>query len=156
MIVRLIAITSVAALVLAVAACSGDDNSDATPTPSVCDEKDALQQSVEDLTSLDVIASGTDGLTTAVDNVKTNLDNLKTTASDSVQPQVEALQTAIEDAQNTLSNINSDAKLSEKIADVETAFTGISTAAADLKRRPARRVPLSSDNAGCPEAVVDR
>jgi outer membrane murein-binding lipoprotein Lpp len=132
---KLIAIGAVAVLALGVAGCSDDDDdsSDATPTPSVCDQADTLEQSVEDLANLDVISSGTDGLTSAVDQVKTDAEALRQTVSADIEPEVDALTTVIDDAQNTLSNIDSDAKLSEKIADVEAAFTGIATAAMDLK-----------------------
>jgi len=131
---KLITIGAVAVLALGVAACSDDDDdNDATPTPSVCDQAETLQSSVADLASLDVISSGTSGLTAAVDQVKTDAEALKTTASDAIAPDVDALQTAIDDAKDTLSNIDSDASLSAKIADVETALTGIATAAADLK-----------------------
>ena len=125
--------TVIAAIVALAVACSGDDDEgEATPTPSVCDQADAVRQSVEGLANLDVIASGTDGLTAAVDDVRTELQALRQTASDEIRPEVEALETAVEDGQETLSNIDSDAKLSEKIADVETALGGIAIAAADL------------------------
>ena len=56
------------------AACSDDDDDgDATSTPDVCEQSEAVRQSVEDLASLDVIASGTDGLNAAVDNVRTEV-----------------------------------------------------------------------------------
>jgi hypothetical protein len=131
---KLITIGAVAVLALGVAACSDDDDdNDATPTPSVCDQAATLQSSVQALASLNVISAGTSGLTAAVDQVKSDAEALKTTASDAIAPDVEALQTAIDDATDTLSNIDSDASLSARIADVETALTGIATAAADLK-----------------------
>jgi hypothetical protein len=123
-----------AALLLVVGACSDDDDdSDATPTPSVCDQRDTLEQSVEDLTNLDVIATGTDGLTAAVDEVKADAEALKQTASDAVAPDVDALTTAIDDGKETIDNIDSDAALSMRIADVETALGGIATAWTNLK-----------------------
>jgi hypothetical protein len=131
---KLIGISAVAVLALGVAGCSDDDDDgDATPTPSVCDQAETLQSSIADLASLNVISSGTSGLTAAVDQVKTDAEALKQTASDAIAPDVDALQTAIDDAKDTISNIDSDASLSARIADVETALTGIATAAADLK-----------------------
>jgi DNA repair ATPase RecN len=115
------------------AACGGDDEGDATPTPSVCDQADNVQQSVEDLANLDVIASGTDGLTAAVDEVRTEVEALRQTLSDDVRPEAEALETAVTDARETLSSIDSDARLSERIAAVEEAIGGIATAAANLR-----------------------
>lgn len=122
----------IAAVVVLAVACSGDDESDATPTPSVCDQADAVRQSVESLADLNVIASGTDGLTAAVDDVRTEVQALRQTVSDDVRPEAEALETAVDDAKETLSNIDSNAKLSARIADVETALGGIAIAAADL------------------------
>ena len=133
MLKNLIAIGAVALLALGIAGCSDDDDSNATPTPSVCDQAETLQSSVAELASLDVISSGTSGLTAAVDQVKTDAEALKQTTSDAIAPDVDALQTAIDDAKETLSNIDSAASLSARIADVETALTGIATAAADLK-----------------------
>ncbi len=130
--VRWIALGAIALIAIGAAACSDDDD-DATPTPSVCDEKEALEQSVESLTSLDVVASGTDGLTAAVDQVRTDAQALKETASDTIAPDVDALTAAIDDAQETISGIDSDATLNERIDAVQTALTGIATATSDLK-----------------------
>ena len=125
--------TAIAAIVALVVACSGDDDEgEATPTPSVCDQADAVRQSVEGLADLNVIASGTEGLTAAVDDVRTELQALRQTASAEIRPEVEALETAVDDAKETLSNIDSDATLSEKIADVETALGSVAIAAANL------------------------
>ena len=132
---RLIVISAVTVLAVAAAACSddGDKEGAATPTPSVCDQKDALEQSLQDLATLNIISEGTSGLTAAVDNVRTDLVALKDTVSADIAPEVQALQTAVDDAKETLSNIDSDAALSRRIADVETALTGIATASADLR-----------------------
>jgi len=71
-------------------------------------------------------------LTASVDEVRTEVQALRQTVSDEIRPEAEALETAVDDAKETLSNIDSDAKLSEKIADVETALGGIAAAAAAL------------------------
>jgi len=124
--------TVIAAIVALAVACSGDDESDATPTPSVCDQADAVRQSVEGLADLNVIASGTDELTASVDEVRTEVQALRQTVSDEIRPEAEALETAVDDAKETLSGIDDDATLNEKIDDVQTALTGVATAAADL------------------------
>jgi DNA repair ATPase RecN len=124
---------AVAFVALGIAGCSDDDDDSATPTPSVCEQADTLEQSVEDLTSLDVIASGTDGLTAAVDQVRTDAEALKQTASDAIAPEVDALTTAIDDARETVSSLDSDASLSSRIAEIESALEGIATAADNLK-----------------------
>jgi len=114
-------------LVLTAAACSDDDE------PSVCDREKALEQSVQELRDLDVVATGTDGLNAAIDNVKTDADGLKEAVRADLEPEVDALESAVSDAQDTLSGIDGDATLNEKIDDVQKAFTGVATASADLK-----------------------
>jgi hypothetical protein len=119
-------------LLTVMAACSDDDDGDTTPTPSVCDQKDAVETAVTDLADIDVLSEGTDALNDNVANVKTELADLKTVASEDVQPEVDALDAAISDAEETLSTIGDDATLNEKIDDVQAALTGIATASQDL------------------------
>ena len=118
---------------LAVACGDDDGEGDATPTPSVCDQSEALEQSVTDLTEINVVSEGTDALNAAVANVKTELGDLKTTVSSDVADEVDDMETAVSDAEDTLSGIDNDATLNEKIDDVQSAFTGVATAAAALK-----------------------
>jgi predicted nucleic acid-binding Zn-ribbon protein len=132
-------ITSALIAVLAVfAACNDDDDDDTTggddtsSTPSVCDQKDAVESAVTDLADIDVLAEGTDALNENVANVKTELADLKSIVSDDVQPEVEAMETAVSDAEDILADIGDDATLNEKIDDVQTALTGIVTASDNL------------------------
>ncbi|MCI0833036.1 MAG: hypothetical protein J4N72_10390, partial [Chloroflexi bacterium] len=84
----------VALLASVAAACGDDDDSSDTggaSTPSVCDQRDSLNQSVNDLTELDVIAGGTDSLNAAVDRVESDLDSLAATTSSEVQAEVDDL-----------------------------------------------------------------
>ncbi|MFB3111568.1 MAG: hypothetical protein ACE10G_05995, partial [Gemmatimonadales bacterium] len=77
MIVRVIVI--LAGDLIVAAACSDDDsNGDAngTAAPSVCDQADNLQQSVDELAQLDVIAAGTNGLTAAMEQVRSDAESL--------------------------------------------------------------------------------
>jgi predicted nucleic acid-binding Zn-ribbon protein len=129
-----------AALLLAVA-CGDDDTTTnggdgttaaTTAAADVCDQKDALEAAVDDLANLDVLAEGTNALDASVENVKTELDDLKTAVGDEVADEVEAMETAVEDAEDTLSGISDDATLNEKIDDVQSAVTGVATAADSL------------------------
>jgi hypothetical protein len=133
--VKWIPIAAFALFVVLMAACSDDDDDngdEASPSPSVCDQKEALDESAQALADLDVVASGTDGLTAAVEAVQTDVQNLKETVSADVEPEVEALETAVSDAQDTLSGINDDSTLNERIDAVQEALTGIATAAAGV------------------------
>ncbi len=114
------------------AACSSSSSSSATATPSVCDQKDAVQQSLTDLANTDVVNTGTDGLTAAIDNVKTDLDQLKTSAQADLQPQIDSLENAASDAKDTLSNLGNDASVNQKIDAVQQAITGVVSASNDL------------------------
>jgi hypothetical protein len=113
-------------VVLSAAACSDDDD-------DPCDEEAALEQSVEELRNVDVVATGTDGLNAAVDNVKTDTQDLKDAVAEDLKPQVEALETAVSDAEEILSGIDNDATLNEKVDDVQEALTGVATAGSNLK-----------------------
>jgi len=131
---KLIVCSLIGAIAIFAIACGDDDNdSTATPTPSVCDAEEALDQAVTNLTDLDVVSEGTNALNAAVADVKTELGDLKTAVGSDVADEVDALDTAVSDAEETLSGIDNDATLNEKIDAVQSAFTGVATAGADLK-----------------------
>lgn len=115
-------------LALGVFAACGDDDDSATPTPSVCDDADALRESVESLTELDVVATGTDGLKAAIDEVLADVEALAGSASDLLAPDVDTLQQAVEDGRDTLSDIPDDATLVDRLTAVTAALTDISSA----------------------------
>jgi len=133
----IIASALVATLALT-AACSDDDDDetdtgdDASATPSVCDQKDAVDTAVADLTDIDVSAEGTDALNASIANVQSEVDELKEVVSEDVQDEADALDTALSDADDILSGIEDDATLNEKIDDVQTAITGVVDASEDL------------------------
>jgi hypothetical protein len=115
------------------AACSDDDSSDGgTPTPSVCDRRDAVEVAVANVADIDVLAEGTDALKAAVDDLETEVSALKEAVSEDLQDEVDAMETAASDAGDTLDEIDSEATLNEKIDDLQAALTGIATTSADL------------------------
>lgn len=118
------------------AACNDDDDDDTSgddtsATPSVCDQKDAVESAVADLADIDVLTEGTDALNENVAAVRTEVDSLKEIASQDVEEEVDALDTAVTDAEDILSGLD-DATLNEKIDGVQEALTGVATASADL------------------------
>ena len=123
-------VVSLASLFLA-AACSDDDDSDSTPTPSVCDQANALEQSVNELTQLDVAAVGSDGLDAAIDQVKSDGEALAATTATDVSAETTALTNAIEQADETFSSLD-EASLLGSIADVTLAIAGVATATDNL------------------------
>jgi hypothetical protein len=122
MVVRVIVVLMVALFAGAAVACGDDDSSDAdsTATPSVCDQRAALEDSVAALSSLDVIAEGTNGLNAAVDDVEADIDSLAAVTSSEVQAEVDALNEAIDRADETFSDLNDESLLA---AAAEVALT---------------------------------
>ena len=139
MVIRVIVVLIVALLASVAAACGDDDDSSDTggaSTPSVCDQRDSLNQSLNDLTELDVIAGGTDSLNAAVDRVESDLDSLAATTSSEVQAEVDDLNDAIDRADETFSDLDDEsllaatAQVALTIADVAIAGEALVTALA--------------------------
>ena len=145
---KLIAFGFVASLLAVAVACSDDDEKTSggsttqakTASPaasgsaaaSVCDQKDAVEEAVTDLTNVDVRAEGTNALKASVEDLKTQVDDLKSAVSSDVQDEVDGLDKAVSDAQDTLSTINDDSTLNQRIDAVQSALTGIATASTAL------------------------
>ena len=128
MVVRIIVIMVVALFVAA--ACSDDDsNGDGgdTSTASVCDQREALEQSVNDLAELDVIAGGTDSLNAAIDRVESDLDSLASATSADVQAEVDDLNEAIDQTEETFSNLDDESFLA---ASAEVLISVVNVASA--------------------------
>ncbi len=139
MVVRVIVVLIVALLASVAAACGDDDDSSdtgSTPTPSVCDQRDNLDQSVNDLVELDVIAGGTDSLNAAIDRVESDIDSLAAVTSSEVEAEVDDLNDAIDRADETFSDLDDEsllaatAQVALTIADVAIAGEALVTALA--------------------------
>jgi hypothetical protein len=139
---KLITFGFVVSLLALAAGCSDDDEKTsggnttqaktASPAVSVCAQKDAVDAAVSDLTNVDVRAEGTNALKESVDNLKTEVDGLKSSVSSDVKDEVDGLDKAVSDAQDTLSGINDDSTLNQRIDAVQSALTGIATASTAL------------------------
>lgn len=115
------------AFVLVLSACGADDTgsdaagptggstptnatepSDVTTSPGsdgtadVCAARDDLEQSVQDLRGVDVVAGGTDDVEAALVDVRDDLAALRGAAGADLQDEVSSLESAIEDLQDTL------------------------------------------------------
>ena len=134
MIVRVIVILA-GALIVAAACSDGDSNGDGngTAVPSVCDQADNLQQSVDELAQLDVIAAGTNGLTAAVDQVTLDLESLSVLVGTETADEAAALKDAIEQADETFSTLEDQESLLAATADVGLVIAQVATAADGLK-----------------------
>jgi L-lactate utilization protein LutC len=134
MTIRIIVILAVSLFVAA--ACSdGDSNGDGngTAAPSVCDQADTLQQSVDELTQLDVIAVGLDGLNAAVDQVTVDIESLSVLVGVETADEAAVLAAAIEQADETFSTLEDQESLLAATAEVGLVIAQVAIAADGLK-----------------------
>ena len=133
MILRVIAVLA-GALIVAAACSDGDSNGDGngTAAPSVCDEADTLQQSVDELAQLDVIAAGTDGLNAAVDQVRVDVESLSALVGTETADEAAALTDAIDQADETFSTLEDQESLLAATADVALVIAQVATAANEV------------------------
>ena len=125
---RLLAVGAGLVLVLGVAACGGDDDDDDSSSAQFCNDRQALQTSVEDLGNVNVVENGTSALTDAVDEVKKNAEALKDSASDEFEPDVDALTDAISELVDAVKNLGSGDGVSavqSAASDVQSAWTNL-------------------------------
>ena len=134
MIVRVIVILA-GALIVAAACSDGDSNGDGngTAVPSVCDQAEILQQSVDELAQLDVIAAGTNGLTAAMEQVRSDAESLTVLVGTDVADDAAVLTDAIEQADETFSTLEDQESLLAATADVGLVIAQVAIAADGLK-----------------------
>ena len=134
MIVRIIVVLA-GALIVAAACSDGDGNGDGngTAAPSVCDQAEILQQSVDELAQLDVIAAGTNGLTAAMEQVRSDAESLTVLVGTDVADDAAVLTDAIEQADETFSTLEDQESLLAATADVGLVIAQVATAADGLK-----------------------
>lgn len=83
-------VAGVVAIAIAVGACGGD-----TDTPAYCDDRAALQRSLEGLRDFDVRADGLDALEARLEQVQRNAATLVRSAQSEFGPEASALQSAV-------------------------------------------------------------
>ena len=133
MIIRVIVVLAVSLIVAA--ACSDDDSNgdgNGTAVPSVCDQADTLQQSVDELAQLDVIAVGLDGLNAAVDQVTVDLESLSVLVGTETADEAAALTDAIDQADEAFSTLEDQESLLAATADVALVILQVATAANEV------------------------
>jgi len=134
MIVRVIVILA-GALIVAAACSDGDSNGggNGTAAPSVCDRADTLEQSVDELAQLDVIAVGLDGLNAAREQVRSDAESLTVLVGTEVADDAAVLTDAIEQADETFSTLEDQESLLAATAEVGLVIAQVATAADGLK-----------------------
>src|SRR5215475_6110714 len=97
-------------IILTVSCSSSNKSSTATSTPAtsaaaVCSDYEALQRSLNNLASLNVMSVGTNGLKTALDDVTSKASALASSSQQEFAPQIDALKKAVSDLSNTIKNL---------------------------------------------------
>ena len=96
------------ALGVVLVSCGDDDDSaTATTVADVCADREALRESVDVLTNVDVVAEGTNGVTAAVSDVEDDLAALRSSAGDALEPQVQAVQDDLDELETAVDEIDS-------------------------------------------------
>ena len=96
------------ALGVVLVSCGDDDDSaTATTVADVCADREALGESVDVLTNIDVVAEGTDGVSAAVSDVEDDLAALRSSAGDALEPQVQAVEDDLEELETAVDEIDS-------------------------------------------------
>ncbi len=102
------AVVACMALAFLLVSCGDDDDSaTATTGADVCADREALSESVDVLTNVDVVAEGTDGVSAAVSDVEDDLAALRSSAGDALAPQVQAVQDDLDELETAVDEIDS-------------------------------------------------
>ena len=120
------------AIAVLVASCGSEDGSSSTaatsvPAGDVCEDREALRSSVDDLEGIDLRAEGAEGVTDAVTAVKDDLAALRDSAGDELRPEVQAVQDAVDELETAVGNLGSGGA-----ADAVTAASDLVSAAGDV------------------------
>ncbi len=116
---------------LFVAGCGSDDDEssdDVSSQDAYCQAGEELRVAIEDLVSLDIIATGTDGLRAAVDSVESSLADLRDAADEAAAEEVEALEESVEAAESSLSDLGEEISVDNATA-VGSAVAAVGTSA---------------------------
>lgn len=132
---RIVAGTAVACLAFGLAGCSSDSDSNTssattTAKDAVCADKTALQNSVTDLSDLD-LTGGKSAVTSAVNQVKKNLDALRSSAKADLKPQVDDVKSALTDLQTAVGNFG-DGSITDNLQAAGNAIAKVGTTSGDL------------------------
>jgi ABC-type glycerol-3-phosphate transport system substrate-binding protein len=103
---------------IVISACGGDDSSSsspaseattmtASPDEQLCEDREALEDSIEALAGVDVVAEGTSGVEEAVTDVQASVRALSSSAAEDFQPEVDATRTALEELETALGDTGS-------------------------------------------------
>jgi hypothetical protein len=111
--------------------CGSDDGDDQSAQEKYCEAGESLRASVESLLSLDVVATGTDGLEDALNQVVEDAETMKDNATEAAADEVDALEQAVESASTALEELGGEITAANASA-VLASLDAISSSASAL------------------------
>ena len=134
MLQRLVCGTTIAVLTFGLAGC-GSDSDDTSPTTTaqeaVCADKDALEQSLRNLTDLDLATADESTIETEAERIQDDLNALGDSVKESLRPQVDGLKSAVRDVEDAIKSFG-DQSIAQSIQDTGDAISKVGSAGADL------------------------
>lgn len=100
-------VVSMVGLALVAGACSSSSSPSSSPSPtadSYCAQAQAVKDSFSALIDTDVVAEGTDSLTTRFDAFMSDLESLKTAAGSGFSGEIDALQSSVDQLKTVVDN----------------------------------------------------
>lgn len=125
---RSLGLAAGAALALSVVAGCGSDSEDASPEEQFCAAGEDLRSELSSLASLDVVQSGTDGITASIDAIKGDLSDMRESGSEVASSEIETLQSSVDELSSSVDALGGDISVSNATA-VVTAVAAVGTSA---------------------------
>jgi 4-hydroxy-L-threonine phosphate dehydrogenase PdxA len=82
------------------------EDTSAAQNAELCAQRDALESSLQELRSVNVVTSGTAGIETALTKVRTNVQTLRETARGEYRDQTQALDDALQELDAAVKNVD--------------------------------------------------
>ena len=121
-------------LALLVAACGDDSSSsdDTTSEEAFCASGEQFESDVAALTDMDIVADGTDAVSSAFDTIRDDTDALVATGQDVASDDINSIEAAVDQLGAALDDLSGDLTAANA-SEVLDAVTNISTAAQSLQ-----------------------
>jgi hypothetical protein len=87
---------------------NGESQSTTSTTASVCDQRTAVSDAVDELKNVNVIEDGTSSLEPAIDDVKQAVDALGESAESEIQPEVDAVKSSLSELESAIGDVASN------------------------------------------------
>jgi len=121
-------------LALLLAACGDDSSSsdDTTSEEAFCASGEQFESDVAALTDMDIVADGTDAVSSAFDTIRDDTDALVATGQDVASDDINSIEAAVDQLGAALDDLSGDLTAANA-SEVLDAVTNISTAAQSLQ-----------------------